>query len=146
MWDSVANLDIHDTWNDKNVHVPVVYSLFSSQESLLFACKPCILVMADLTWQHATKGSSWWEECGIHEGNIKQEVVNQLNLHVNGATSINGNSSVTRTWFCKANVATGDWEVPHYITKMNEQQANSWLVRFMFRPIDCSSGNYTYAQ
>ncbi|KAK2649554.1 hypothetical protein Ddye_017043 [Dipteronia dyeriana] len=90
MWESVANLDIHDTWNflrDTNVPVPVpvVYSLNSSQESLLFACKPCIMVMADLPWQHAKEGSSWWEECGlIHKGNIKQEVENQLNLHVNG--------------------------------------------------------------
>ncbi|TXG55382.1 hypothetical protein EZV62_020638 [Acer yangbiense] len=94
MWDSVANLDIYDTWSflrDTNVPVNDLDSCaVIGLNSVLIACKSCI--MEDLPLQHETIGSCWWkdtkaaEECGLHEGNIKQEVENQLNSqHLNGA-------------------------------------------------------------
>ncbi|XP_076935388.1 5'-adenylylsulfate reductase 3, chloroplastic-like [Bidens hawaiensis] len=77
-WNPVANVAGNDIWNFlRTMGVPV--NSLHAQGYVSIGCEPC--TRAVLPGQHEREGRWWWEdakakECGLHNGNIKEESVN----------------------------------------------------------------------
>ncbi|KAI9127669.1 hypothetical protein K1719_000662 [Acacia pycnantha] len=75
-WNPVANVNGNDIWNFlRTMNVPV--NSLHSQGYISIGCEPCTRPV--LPGQHEREGRWWWEdakakECGLHKGNLKQEV------------------------------------------------------------------------
>ncbi|KAH9651884.1 5'-adenylylsulfate reductase 1 [Citrus sinensis] len=91
-WNPLANVKGQDIWNFlRAMNIPI--NSLHSQGYISIGCEPCTRPV--LPGQHEREGRWWWEdakakECGLHNGNIKQE---ELSQHI----SINGNSVAQHT-------------------------------------------------
>ncbi|XP_010244499.1 PREDICTED: 5'-adenylylsulfate reductase 1, chloroplastic-like [Nelumbo nucifera] len=87
-WNPLANVEGRDVWNFlRTMNVPI--NSLHSQGYISIGCEPCTRPV--LPGQHEREGRWWWEdakakECGLHKGNIKQEVAPQ-NANGNGAAA-----------------------------------------------------------
>lgn len=89
----VANVAGNDIWSFlRTMDVPV--NSLHAQGYVSIGCEPC--TRAVLPGQHEREGRWWWEdakakECGLHKGNLKEEMVNGKRndtLHANGSVDI----------------------------------------------------------
>lgn len=91
-WNPLANVKGQDIWNFlRAMNIPI--NSLHSQGYISIGCEPCTRPV--LPGQHEREGRWWWEdakakECGLHNGNIKQE---ELSQHIN----INGNGVAQHT-------------------------------------------------
>ncbi|KAK9155682.1 hypothetical protein Sjap_003162 [Stephania japonica] len=89
-WNPVANVEGRYIWSFLHaMNVPV--NALHSQGYVSIGCEPCTRPV--LPGQHEREGRWWWEdakakECGLHKGNIKQEVNGNGAAHTN-ATATN---------------------------------------------------------
>lgn len=96
-WNPVANVGGNDVWTFlRTMDVPV--NSLHGQGYVSIGCEPC--TRAVLPGQHEREGRWWWEdakakECGLHKGNIKEEIVSGNVNSNDGASDIfNGNDIV----------------------------------------------------
>lgn len=95
-WNPVANIQGRDIWNFlRAMDVPI--NALHSRGYISIGCEPC--TRAVLPGQHEREGRWWWEdgrakECGLHNGNIKQEQGSLVNGNGNSAMHINGTATV----------------------------------------------------
>ncbi|CAI9279875.1 unnamed protein product [Lactuca saligna] len=81
-WNPVANVGGNDVWTFlRTMDVPV--NSLHGQGYVSIGCEPC--TRAVLPGQHEREGRWWWEdakakECGLHKGNIKEEIHGMENL------------------------------------------------------------------
>ncbi|XP_047330449.1 5'-adenylylsulfate reductase 1, chloroplastic-like [Impatiens glandulifera] len=83
-WNPLANVDGLEVWNFlRAMNVPVNGLHLKGYVSI--GCEPCTRPV--LPGQHEREGRWWWEdakakECGLHKGNVKEEVNGNANLDV----------------------------------------------------------------
>ncbi|KAA8523665.1 hypothetical protein F0562_010088 [Nyssa sinensis] len=88
-WNPVANVEGRDIWNFlQAMNVPV--NSLHSRGYISIGCEPCTRPV--LPGQHEREGRWWWEdaeakECGLHKGNIKQELP-PVNGNGNGIAAV----------------------------------------------------------
>ncbi|KAJ1700946.1 hypothetical protein LUZ63_000725 [Rhynchospora breviuscula] len=122
-WNPVANVDGKDIWNFlRTMDVPVNSLHFQGYVSI--GCEPCTRPV--LPGQHEREGRWWWEdakakECGLHKGNISQEV--KAGVNGNGSASVNGTADIFETKnivnLCRAGIEN--------LLRL-EQRTEPWIV------------------
>uniref|UniRef100_A0A5B7AKS5 Adenosine 5'-phosphosulfate reductase n=1 Tax=Davidia involucrata TaxID=16924 RepID=A0A5B7AKS5_DAVIN len=121
-WNPVANVERRDIWNFlQAMNVPV--NSLHSQGYISIGCEPCTRPV--LPGQHEREGRWWWEdakakECGLHKGNIKQEVPPP-----NG----NGNETATATdIFNSQSVIALSRTGVENLVRLGNRGSEPWLV------------------
>ncbi|CAN6457502.1 unnamed protein product [Victoria cruziana] len=121
-WNPVANVNGLDIWNFlRAMNVPV--NSLHSQGYVSIGCEPCTRPV--LPGQHEREGRWWWEdakakECGLHKGNIGQQV------NGNGSAATNGSAAPSDIFNSKSVVSLGRPGIEN-LTKV-ENRREPWLV------------------
>ncbi|KAF3788356.1 5'-adenylylsulfate reductase 3 [Nymphaea thermarum] len=121
-WNPVANANGVDIWNFlRAMNVPV--NSLHSQGYVSIGCEPCTRPV--LPGQHEREGRWWWEdakskECGLHKGNIQQEVEG------NGSAAANGSAAPSDIFNSKSVVSLSRAGIENLMKVENRREP--WLV------------------